>query len=214
MRGAGNDDPLFLQIKEPGQSVLVPHTGIKLPFGPPRGGGSLWGQRLTQGSPDIFVGWESLMGQISTFVSSRNRTVPPHSGHLIVCPITAECVTGFRRTPSRDGDAGYCGRSDALDQARLTCGCPLQSSHFATFQEREVCYANFFRWAGPNARPTANSKSGRHSRGCLLNSAFCGIHVRPSSSDQLYAPLRKEPTSTPSFVRTTHSGTVWWLICS
>jgi hypothetical protein len=110
LRGVGNDDPLFLQIKEPGQSVLAPHIGINLPFGPPRGVGSLWRQCLTQGSISSSVG-EALMGEISTFVSSRNRRVPPHSGHLIVCPITAECVAGCRRTPSREvaAIAGYCG---------------------------------------------------------------------------------------------------------
>jgi hypothetical protein len=100
LQGMDNDDPLFLGIKELGESVLAPHIGIKLPLGPPRAQGSLWA------APDAgFAGYswvgDALMGEISMFVSSRNRRAPPHSGRLIVCPIAAECVAGRRCTPSR-----------------------------------------------------------------------------------------------------------------
>jgi hypothetical protein len=56
LQGANENDSLFLQIKEAQQSVLAPHVGIKLPFDH-QGRRVVVGQRLTQGSPDIFLGW-------------------------------------------------------------------------------------------------------------------------------------------------------------
>jgi hypothetical protein len=56
LQGVDEDDPLFLQIKEAQQSVLAPHIGIKMPFDH-QGRRVVVGQRLTQGSPDIFLGW-------------------------------------------------------------------------------------------------------------------------------------------------------------
>src|SRR5262249_19527182 len=56
LQGIDGDDPLFLQVKEAQASVLEPYSDLKLPFGH-EGRRVVFGQRLTQGSPDIFLGW-------------------------------------------------------------------------------------------------------------------------------------------------------------
>jgi uncharacterized protein (DUF2252 family) len=54
--GQGNDDPLFLQVKEAQPSVLATHfPGIALISH--QGQRVVAGQRVIQGSPDIFLGW-------------------------------------------------------------------------------------------------------------------------------------------------------------
>jgi Uncharacterized protein conserved in bacteria (DUF2252) len=71
LRGSDDNDPLFLQIKEAQQSVLAPYIGVKLPFDH-QGRRVVVGQRLTQGSPDIFLGWAWLTIEISMSVSFQN----------------------------------------------------------------------------------------------------------------------------------------------
>src|SRR5262245_20379091 len=56
LEGLDDDDPLFLQIKQALPSVLAPHSSVRLPYGN-QGRRVVTGQRLTQGSPDIFLGW-------------------------------------------------------------------------------------------------------------------------------------------------------------
>jgi uncharacterized protein (DUF2252 family) len=59
---AGNDDPLFLQIKEARASVLEPYAGESLH--PNHGQRVVAGQRLMQSASDIFLGWtEGLNGK-------------------------------------------------------------------------------------------------------------------------------------------------------
>jgi hypothetical protein len=54
---AGNDDPLFLQVKEARTSVLEPYAGKSIY--PNRGQRIVAGQRLMQSSSDIFLGWST-----------------------------------------------------------------------------------------------------------------------------------------------------------
>ncbi len=51
-----SDDPLFLQVKEAKRSVLAPYVDHQLSF-ENQGRRVVVGQRLAQGSPDIFLGW-------------------------------------------------------------------------------------------------------------------------------------------------------------
>jgi uncharacterized protein (DUF2252 family) len=121
LQGVDEDDPLFLQIKEAQQSVLAPHIDIKLPF-EHQGRRVVVGQRLTQGSPDIFLGWgradnrDFYVRQLSEFkggaVLEDIQSLPDYCGM---------CGWALALAHAKSGDAamiaGYCGKSDALDDA-------------------------------------------------------------------------------------------------
>jgi uncharacterized protein (DUF2252 family) len=121
LQGLDDLDPLFLQIKEAQQSVLAPYVGIELPFDQ-QGRRVVVGQRLTQGSPDIFLGWGRADGrdfyvrQLSELKGGAAlenlETLPDYCGM---------CGWALALAHAKSGDAatiaGYCGRSDALDDA-------------------------------------------------------------------------------------------------
>lgn len=121
LQGADEDDPLFLQIKEAQQSVLEPYLGIKLPFDH-QGRRIVVGQRLTQGSPDIFLGWgradnrDFYVRQLSELKGSTAledlEMLPDYCGM---------CGWALALAHAKSGDAatiaGYCGKSEALDEA-------------------------------------------------------------------------------------------------
>ena len=56
LQGVDRDDPLFLQIKQAQQSVLAPYVSTQVMVDN-HGHRVVIGQRMTQGSPDIFLGW-------------------------------------------------------------------------------------------------------------------------------------------------------------
>jgi hypothetical protein len=62
MRGHGDGDPLFLQVKEAQQSVLADYGGIGGPRFKNEGERVVNGQRLMQASSDILLGWEAAQG--------------------------------------------------------------------------------------------------------------------------------------------------------
>ena len=121
LQGVDDNDPLFLQIKEAQQSVLAPYVGIKLPFDH-QGRRVVVGQRLTQGSPDIFLGWaraderDFYVRQLSELKGGAAleslETLPDYCGL---------CGWALALAHAKSGDAaaiaGYCGNSDALDDA-------------------------------------------------------------------------------------------------
>jgi uncharacterized protein (DUF2252 family) len=121
LQGKDEYDPLFLQVKEAQQSVLAPHIGIKLPFDN-QGRRVVVGQRLTQGSPDIFLGWartddrDFYVRQLSELKGGAAleslETLPGF------CDM---CGWALALSHAKSGDAamiaGYCGKSDALDEA-------------------------------------------------------------------------------------------------
>ncbi len=59
--GSEGDDPLFMQIKEAGASVLEPYLGAS-PY-PNHGQRMVVGQRLMQAASDIFLGWTTFGGR-------------------------------------------------------------------------------------------------------------------------------------------------------
>jgi len=121
LHGAGEDDPLFLQVKEAKRSVLAPYVEVRLPF-THQGHRVVFGQRLTQGSPDIFLGWcqvgrrDFYIRQLADMKGSAAiddlGTLPDYCGL---------CGWALALAHAKSGDAamiaGYCGRSDALDEA-------------------------------------------------------------------------------------------------
>jgi len=121
LQGVDDTDPLFLQVKEAQQSVLAPYVGIKLPFDH-QGRRVVVGQRLTQGSPDILLGWgraderDFYFRQLSELKGGAAleslETLPDYCGM---------CGWALALAHAKSGDAariaGYCGKSDALDEA-------------------------------------------------------------------------------------------------
>ncbi len=124
LEGRDSDDPLFLQVKEAGTSVLEEHLG------PSRytnhGQRVVEGQRLTQAVSDILLGWtrhddegiDYYVRQLRDWKGSVNvsRLTPDEAaGYASMCGWT------LARGHARSGDpvalAAYMGRSDAFDRA-------------------------------------------------------------------------------------------------
>jgi len=126
LKGVDDDDPLFLQVKEARPSVLAPHVDYKLPF-EKQGERVVVGQRLTQGSPDIFLGWgtvgdrEFYVRQLADMKGSIKFTegaTEDFGGFIEYCGL---CGWALALAHAKSGDpamiAGYCGASDAFDDA-------------------------------------------------------------------------------------------------
>lgn len=124
--GNTSDDPLFLQVKEAQASVLEAHSGYKLPFDN-QGRRVVVGQRMIQGSPDIFLGWGEIDGQ-HVYV----RQLADMKGGIEFAEGDRKAVAGFKEycalcgwalalAHAKSGDAamisGYCGKSTVLDDA-------------------------------------------------------------------------------------------------
>ena len=124
LEGRDRDDPLFLQVKEAGPSVLEEHLG------PGRytnhGQRVVEGQRLTQAVSDILLGWTRHDGEgVDYYV----RQLRDWKGSVNVTRMTPEEVAGYAymcgwtlaRGHARSGDpvalAAYVGRSDVFDRA-------------------------------------------------------------------------------------------------
>lgn len=125
--GRDEDDPLFLQIKEAQPSVLEPYTAPS-EFAH-QGQRVVEGQRLTQATGDILLGWLTATGPDSKKRDFYVRQLWDQKGSAIVelmSPRTmgmyAELCGGIlARAHARSGDriaiAGYLGRGDAFDRA-------------------------------------------------------------------------------------------------
>ncbi|MFE4670343.1 DUF2252 domain-containing protein [Streptomyces sp. NPDC056716] len=127
LRGRDDDDPLLLQAKEAGESVLAAHTG-----GDPydnQGRRVVTGQRLIQTSSDIFLGWThetGLDGQPRDFYVrqlwdwkgiARPETMDPR----LLTLFGRLCGASLARAHARSGDpiaiAAYLGGGDSFDRA-------------------------------------------------------------------------------------------------
>lgn len=126
LQGVNGDDPLFLQVKQAQQSVLAPFVDIKLPF-ESHGQRVVFGQRLTQGSPDIFLGWGDIDGRqfyvrqladMKGSVKFGEHGTSGLDGFIDYCNL---CGWALAMAHAKSGDpamiAGYCGTSAALDEA-------------------------------------------------------------------------------------------------
>jgi uncharacterized protein (DUF2252 family) len=123
LEGRGEDDPLFLQVKEAGPSVLEGHA-------PPsvythHGHRVVAGQRLMQAASDIFLGWFR-GGEGRDFYSRQLRDM---KGSAKVESMSSEelvlyarlCGWALARAHARSGDrvsiAAYLGKSERFDVA-------------------------------------------------------------------------------------------------
>lgn len=128
MQGRDEDDPLFLQLKEAQPSVLAPFAGDVDPAHAPANQGErvVRGQRLIQGSPDIFLGWGRIDGVHFYIRQLRDmkggidlapgETSP--GGFIEYCRL---CGWALALAHAKSGDAamisGYLGKSDVFDDA-------------------------------------------------------------------------------------------------
>ena len=125
--GRDEQDPLFLQLKEAQASVLEPFLG-RSPFAS-HAERVVEGQRLSQASSDIFLGWtraEDLDGATRDFyvrqlrdwkVSLEVETIRPDG----FATYARWCGSTLARAHARSGDrvaiAAYLGKSDVFDRA-------------------------------------------------------------------------------------------------
>ncbi|MEU9213541.1 DUF2252 domain-containing protein [Streptomyces sp. NPDC048415] len=123
LAGRDADDPLFLQIKEAGTSVLEEH----LPSGPyvHPGHRVVAGQRLLQAASDIFLGWVS-GPQGRAFYWRQLRDMKGSADVAGMSPgeqrnYARLCGTALARAHARSGDriaiAAYLGGADTFERA-------------------------------------------------------------------------------------------------
>jgi hypothetical protein len=120
--GAHEEDPLFLQVKEAGASVLEPFAGKSTCAN--AGQRVVEGQRLMQAASDIFLGWCQVGGR--DFYVRQLRDM---KGSVDVEDLSPEglreygalCAWALAQAHARGGDAamlrGYLGRSEAFDES-------------------------------------------------------------------------------------------------
>ena len=122
--------PLILQVKEARRSVLEPYTGRRCPYAN-QGQRVVVGQRLTQSSSDIFLGWVErgrLGYDFYVRTTSRHENVGRQSKlRATATQIQAVCraVRGWTlaraSTLQESGDSatisGYLGKGDQFDEA-------------------------------------------------------------------------------------------------
>jgi uncharacterized protein (DUF2252 family) len=127
LKGAGENDPLFLQFKEAQPSVLAPY--FKTQVFQNEGRRVVEGQRLIQGAPDIFLGWGKIEGH--DFYMRQLRDMkggvefdPNDWRPRGVQEYSMLCGWALALAHAKSGDAamiaGYAGKSEALDDALAT----------------------------------------------------------------------------------------------
>jgi hypothetical protein len=120
----GDDDSLFLQLKEARASVLEPYAGRSKQRN--HGERVVEGQRLMQAASDLFLGWsrdptlrvDFYVRQLRDCKTAANVDTMDFP-HLL--DYSHHCGAALARAHAKAGDAaaisGYIGRSDALDLA-------------------------------------------------------------------------------------------------
>jgi uncharacterized protein (DUF2252 family) len=132
LTGRDDGDPLFLQFKEAEASVLEPYLPTS-EFGN-HGERVVEGQRLTQATPDIMLGWVRTTGPDTVPRDYYVRQLWDGKGSALVEFMNATalgwyaevCGRALARAHARGGDsaaiAGYLGSGDAFDRALADFG--------------------------------------------------------------------------------------------
>ncbi len=128
LQGATESDPLFLQYKEAQASVLAPYASVKAPY-TNEGQRVVAGQRLIQGAPDILLGWGEVSGiqfyvrQMRDMKGGIEFEPGKNPNFVEYCGL---CGWALALAHAKSGDAamiaGYCGKSEALDEAMAAFG--------------------------------------------------------------------------------------------
>ncbi|MET9953795.1 DUF2252 domain-containing protein [Streptomyces sp. NPDC006339] len=123
LEGRDDGDPLFLQVKEAGHSVLEPYLAPSAHTH--QGRRVVCGQRLLQAAGDIFLGWMTGPEQ-RHFYWRQLRDMKGSAEVETMSPATLRgyarlCGRALARAHARSGDriaiAGYLGSSDVFDRA-------------------------------------------------------------------------------------------------
>ena len=119
---ADENDPLFLQYKEAGQSVLAPYVG-KSQYAN-QGERVVVGQRLMQSSSDILLGWSTEEGRDFYIRQLRDMKAVINVDGLSASALIdygQMCGWALARAHAKSGDAalisGYLGKGDVFDHA-------------------------------------------------------------------------------------------------
>lgn len=127
MIGRDDTDPLFLQVKEAGQSVLEPYLG-KSEFEFP-GQRVIAGQRLMQAATDVLIGWLNAVGADDVPRHFYVRQLKDWKGSAKIETMSPPllkmygelCARALARGHARSGDrfaiSAYLGKSDKFDVA-------------------------------------------------------------------------------------------------
>ena len=129
LEGLDSDDPLFLQVKEARESVLAAHLGPS-PIDH-QGHRVVIGQRMIQGSPDIFLGWGPFkpassdwhyyVRQLADMKGGARFAEGDREARDKLTGYCNLCGWALALAHAKSGDpamiAGYCGTSDALVDA-------------------------------------------------------------------------------------------------
>ncbi|HEV2970412.1 MAG TPA: DUF2252 domain-containing protein [Pirellulales bacterium] len=122
---ADDDDPIFLQYKEAGESVLAPYAG-KSQYAN-QGQRVVAGQRMMQSSSDILLGWSAEEGRDFYFRQLRDMKAVINIDGLSASALIdygEMCGWALARAHAKSGDAGlisgYLGKSDVFDRAIAT----------------------------------------------------------------------------------------------
>ncbi|MFD9123610.1 DUF2252 domain-containing protein [Kitasatospora sp. NPDC059571] len=125
--GRDGQDPLFLQAKEAGASVLAAHVGASKYRN--QGERVVAGQRMMQAASDMFLGWERVEGIDGKRRDFYVRQLRDWKGIVVAEELLPSGMEGFgelcgatlARAHARSGDriaiAAYLGRGDAFDRA-------------------------------------------------------------------------------------------------
>jgi uncharacterized protein (DUF2252 family) len=120
--GAEGDDPLFMQIKEAGASVIEPYVGVS-PYAN-HGERVVEGQRMMQAASDIFLSWSTFNGRDFYARQLRDMKLSAEVETMVPVGFTAYvelCATALARAHARTSDpaqiSGYLGNGDTFDQA-------------------------------------------------------------------------------------------------
>ena len=122
--GAEGDDPLFMQIKEAGPSVLEPYVGAS--HHKNHGERVVVGQRMMQAASDIFLGAtqdaaSSREFYVRTLKNRRLGGISELSESKDLSDYAQLCGKTLARAHARSGEpamiAGYMGKSEVMDDA-------------------------------------------------------------------------------------------------
>jgi uncharacterized protein (DUF2252 family) len=118
----GEEDPLFLQIKEARASVLEPYAGASVFSN--HGQRVVVGHRLMQSASDIFLGWTTKLGRDYYVRQLRDAKIKFEidrfdATHMI--QFASGCGATLARAHARSGEpsaiAGYLGKGAAFEEA-------------------------------------------------------------------------------------------------
>jgi uncharacterized protein (DUF2252 family) len=167
LEGLDSGDPLFLQVKEARASVLAPYFGRKDPA-ENQGRRVVIGQRMIQGSPDIFLGWgpaddsgggDFYVRQLADMKGSTRFTENNKEELDSLTEYCRLCGWALALAHAKSGDpamiSGYCGTGDVFPDAISRFG-------LAYLKQTESDHSALVKAARSGHIPVAPIEAARH----------------------------------------------------